>query len=208
MTGLVQTPPPPADSLRAALREVFAAREYDWTVRRGALAWLREQYLRLLDWFAGLEQSHPAAYYLLLAAMTVVLVAILVHFGYILWRTARYRETGGAARPALAAVRDAAWHEAEARRLAGVGRYAEALGHRFLALILQLERREAVTFHPAKTPAEYVVEARLDQDGRGALAELVRTLYAHLFGGQPCSDDQWREFDRRATDLGGPVAAY
>ncbi|MGH7699826.1 MAG: hypothetical protein ACREMJ_04805, partial [Gemmatimonadales bacterium] len=155
---------PAADSVRAALRDVFAAREYDWTARRGVLGWLRDQYLRLLDWFAGLEQSHPAAYYLLLFAMAVVLVAILVHVGYILWRAARYREPGGAAGPALAVAHDAAWHETEARRLARLGRYAEALGHRFLALVLQLERREAVTFHPSKTPAEYVAEARLDPD--------------------------------------------
>ena len=63
---------PPADSVQAALRHVFSAREYDWTERRGVFSWLQEQYLRLLDWLARLEETHPQAYYLLLAAMIAV----------------------------------------------------------------------------------------------------------------------------------------
>src|SRR2546422_6493963 len=37
------------------------------------------------------------------------------------------------------------------------------------ALVLELERRRALAFHPSKTPAEYVGEARLDAAGRASL---------------------------------------
>ena len=206
MTALLQTPS--ADSVRAALREAFSAREYEWVERHSLFAWLHEQYLRLLDWFARLEQTNPVGYYLLLLAMTVVLLAILTHFGYILWHALRRAapEPGGARAPAPQA-RDAAWHLAEARRLADAGRYGEAVPHRFLALVLELEGRQVLTFHASKTPAEYAEEARLDGQGRGRLRALVGALYGHLFGGVPCGAAEWAGFDREAAELGGRLAA-
>ena len=70
--------------------------------------------------------------------------------------------------------------------LARAGRYAEALGQRFLALVLELDRRKALRFHASKTPAEYVGEARLTDRGRASLAGLVAQLYRHLFAAVPC----------------------
>ncbi|HXF96868.1 MAG TPA: DUF4129 domain-containing protein [Gemmatimonadales bacterium] len=205
MTPPVQTLA--ADSVRAALREVFAAREYDWVGRPGLLAWLREQYLRLLDWFARLEQTNPVLYFVLLAAMAAMLLAILAHFAYLLWRAWGYREAAAPGRPALGRPRDAAWYAARARELAAQGRYADALGHRFLALVLELEEGKLLTFHPSKTPAEYAREARLDPEARTVLAELVRALYGYLFGGAPAGGEAWLDFDRRAGELGSRVAA-
>src|SRR6266566_541580 len=65
-------------------------------------------------------------------------------------------------------IRDVA-HRA-ARR---AGRYVEALAHRFLAVVLELDRLKALRFHVSKTPAEYVGEARLTDAGRASLAGLV-----------------------------------
>jgi hypothetical protein len=200
---------PPPDSLRAVLREVFAAREYDWGLPNSPLIWLREQFLGLLTWFAGLEQSHPATYSLLLAAMVLVLLVIIAHVVYVLSRAFRAvtpeAATGHAA--GGGGPRDASWHLAEAGRLSAAGRYAEALSHRFLALVLELEGRKALTFHVSKTPAEYVTEARLDGDGRGRLRLLVLALYRHLFGRAPCTSAEWATFDREAAELGARVAA-
>jgi hypothetical protein len=193
--------------LRALLRDVFTAPEYDWAERPGLVQWAMEQYRRLLSALTGLEQSHPAAYYVLLFGMTVVLVAILVHVGYVLW--AAFRPVAADAttgRPA-AIVRDAAWYLAEARRLVGETRYPEALGHRFLALLLDLDGRKALTFHASKTPAEYLDEVRLDPEGQGQFRALVRSLYQHLFAGVPCTADLWARFDHAAGQLGGRVAA-
>src|SRR5207245_9327861 len=80
---------------------------------------------------------------------------------------------------------NAAWHVARAEELARAGRYAEALAHRFLAAVLELDRIGALRFHASKTPAEYVGEARLDESGRASPGRTVGERYRHLFGAVP-----------------------
>jgi len=111
--------------------------------------------------------------------------------------------------PAIVAARsrDAAWHVAEARRLALAGRYGEALAHRFVALVLELDKGGALRYHPSKTPAEYVNEARLGAAAADEFRVLVAVLYGHLFGGALCSEQTLAAFDRRAAALAGHHAA-
>ena len=193
---------PAADSVSAALNRVFSATKYDWEASSDPFRFLRELLYDLAMWLEGLRESHPAVYVVLLGLLTGVLLAILVHFGYLVWRALRPRALPEGDRSAAApAWRGAAWHVNEAVRLATLGRYAEALAHRFTALILELDARQALKFHPSKTPAEYSAEARLDERDRGALNELVAALYRHLFGGAPCSAQDLDSFDRRAAAL-------
>ena len=200
MSHALQTPA--ADSVSAALDRVFSATKYDWEASSDPFRFLRELLYDLAMWLEGLRESHPAVYVVLLGLLTGVLLAILVHFGYLVWRALRPRALPEGDRSAAApAWRDAAWHVNEAVRLATLGRYAEALAHRFTALILELDARQALKFHPSKTPAEYSAEARLDERDRGALNELVAALYRHLFGGAPCSAQDLDSFDRRAAAL-------
>jgi len=98
-------------------------------------------------------------------------------------------------------VMDARAHLALAEELASAGRYAEALAHCFVAAVLELDKRKALRFHPSKTPAEYVAEARLDTKGRAALAGLVAQLYRHLFGAIPCDEYEYRSFGETAQEL-------
>lgn len=124
--------------------------------------------------------------------------------GYVLWRivqpgTGTARSAAGARPP----VDDAAAHLARAAELARDGRYAEALGHRFLAVVLELERRDALRFHASKTPAEYVGELRLDESARTTFAGLVGRLYRHLFGAVPCDATEYRAFAAEAESLTG-----
>ena len=100
-----------------------------------------------------------------------------------------------------AVVLDARSHLARAEELARAGRYAEALGHRFLAVVLELERADAVRFHVSKTPAEYVGEVRLDDAGRTTFAALVASLYRHLFGAVPCDEVEYQEFGATAQQV-------
>ena len=192
--------------MRALLRDVYAAREYEWTERPSLLAWLGELYQRLMAALLGLEHDHPVAYYVLLVAMIIVLVAILVHFGYVLWVAFSPVARPAGARQVSAPLRDAEWYRAEAGRLVARGRYAEALAHRFLALLLELDGRKALTFHASKTPAEYLDEVRFEPEDRGRFRQLVLSLYQHLFAGVPCTPAEWTSFDREAGALGGHVA--
>lgn len=191
------------DSLSAVLRTVFAAREYQWTGTEtsNAWVWLLEHLQRALEWLANLRVAFPIHYYVLLGVLTLLLVVILVHLTWVVWRS--FQPASGAGVPVVVTgpVRDAAWHLAEALRLGAAGRFAEALAHRFLAAVLDLDARRVLQFHPSKTPAEYAREARLDDIGRSELADLVASLYRHLFGGAPCDAAEWQRFDARAAGL-------
>jgi len=190
------------DSLRAALRTVFAAREYRWSEPSSTWSWLLTQWHRVMDWLEGLRLVFPVRYYIVLGVLTLALVASLAHLGWVLWRSLRPGEPVRPPAPSAAQLRDAVWYAAEARRLSAAGRFAEALGVRFLAAVLDLDERRIVQFHPSKTPAEYTLEARLDADGRSGLTELVASLYRHVFGGTPCDAAEWHRFDALAAGLG------
>jgi hypothetical protein len=199
----------PQDSLRHVLRDVFAAREYQWShTGPGLLDRLLDGSRWLLARLGALRHSHPAAYYALLGAMMLVLLAILAHFAYLAWRVLRFRAAEGdaATRGTATVIQGPGWHLAAARQLAAQGRYGQALGHRFLALVLELESRRALSFRPSKTPAEYVAEAQLPDVARSALADLVGALYGHLFGGAPCGPEEWTRFDQLAAELGSHAA--
>jgi hypothetical protein len=189
-------------SLAAVVRAVFADREYQWTRASGTWVWLMERVQRLLAWLEHLRLSFPLPYYVLLGVMILLLAVLVAHLSWIVWRS--LHPTPGAGAPAVMTgpVRDAAWHLGEARRLGAAGRFAEALAHRFIAAMLELDARRVLQFHPSKTPAEYVREARLDDAARTELADLVASLYRHLFGGAPCDAAEWRRFDSQAAGLG------
>jgi hypothetical protein len=192
----------PSDSLSAVLRRVFAQPKYDWEVPDNPFRFLLDILGRVLEWLAALQEAHPVVYGVLTGAAVGLLIAILVHFGYLIWRTLKPHALPGAVGPEAALrPRDAGWYLSEAGRLAAEGRYAEALAHRFNALVLELDARKALRFHPSKTPAEYALEAQLDAPARGALTDLVRVLYRHLFGGARCSPTDLSAFDRRAAEL-------
>jgi Domain of unknown function (DUF4129) len=197
-----------ADSIRLAVQEVFSAREYDWRFRaRSSMASkLWSLFLRLLDWLDRLHATHPLGYWTLIGLLILMLTVILGHFIYVLWKSLRPSAPVGAPTASAPPPRDARWHLAEARRLASAGQLTEALGHRYLAMVLELDRRGALRFHPSKTPAEYLREAQLDATGQSGFSQLVWALYRHLFGGVPCAADDWMAFDRAAESLSVHVA--
>jgi uncharacterized protein DUF4129 len=196
------------DSLRRAVSEVFARPEYRWVTGKTPLQWLVEQIYRLLDWLSRAETNHPAAFKALLVVLVVGLLATLVHMGYVVWRITRptAQTPGAGATTAGLRLEDARAHRERAEQLAGAGRYGEALAHRFVAMLLELERRDALTFRPSKTPAEYVSEARLDPAGRASLGQLVARLYQHLFAAAPCDEQTYRDFVAQADLLFQHVA--
>jgi hypothetical protein len=197
----------PPDSVRAVLDSVLAQPAYAWHQRPNPLAFLRQWFAALSEWLDRLYQRHPVGFGVLLTVLTVVLIALLTHLGYLIWRALRARPLApGTGLAAAGPLRDEAHYLAEFRRLLAEGRYAEAMAERFTALVLALGRRAALRPDHSKTPAEYAAEARLDPDGRSALAALVDQLYRRLFGGEPCTAEDAHRFDAAAGALGGRVA--
>lgn len=194
----------PADSLRQVVAEVFTRPEYRWVEHQRVASWLTRTWLDLIAWLDRMEGQHPIGYNIGLALIVVALVFLLVHIGYVIWRIVQPAARTGKIALAVPgrAIMDAAAHLEFAEQLARTGRYAEALAHRFLAVVLELDRRKALRFHASKTPAEYVGEARLSDSGRASLAGLVAQLYRHLFGAVPCGLSDYAVFDAAAQELG------
>lgn len=186
----------PADSVRRAVREVFARSEYQWAPGDQPLHWFRDWWQQFVEWMNRFTTTHPIAAWFVFWGSLVVLLALLVHLGFTVWRI--YRVTVRQPIPvipgALAAPLDARAHLERADALARAGRFTEALAHRFAAMLLELDRADALSFHPAKTPAEYVREARVSSEQRSALAGLVARLYQHVFGMAPCDEQCYRDF--------------
>ena len=204
---MIQVQQDTAEAYRDAVRRVFAARDYDWTEARSPFAVVRDLFLDLMAWLELLEITHPVVHRVLLVALVALLVVIFAHFAYLIFKALRPRAAVQArdhtcpARP-----RDARWFLEHARALAAEERYAEAMAHRFSALLLHLNGIGAVAFHPSKTPAEYRRELRGDAEVESVFGSLVGRLYAVLFGRSPCTDSDFAEFDRLASDVAGSVA--
>ena len=191
------------DSLRRVVGQVFSRPEFQWVERHRVLSWLLQQWDKFRDWLNRLAEQHPTGYNIGLGLLVIVLVVLVVHIGYVVWRIVRpgARTGAPATRGQPGIIVNAAWHVARAEELARAGHYAEALAHRFLAAVLELDRIGALRFHASKTPAEYVGEARLDELGRASLARLVTQLYRHLFGAVPCDEREYQSFGIAAQEL-------
>ncbi len=191
--------------MRAAIDRVFAREEYDWAVPAGPWEWIRRQFLTLVEWFDRLESTNPALFMVVLGFMITILVVMVVHLGVVAFRAATAKMetvTGATLAPATRVTADAL--ELEAESMARAGRYADAVGVMFHAMLVTLQSCQAVRYHPSKTPAEYVREARLNDSGVSALSDLVRRLYGHLFAGEQCDQVDWERF----RDLARAVPEY
>jgi hypothetical protein len=179
------------------LDTVFAAADYRWVERPHPLAFLARWWWNLQQWLERVRGDYPGLVWVIFWGLVVVLVAIFVHG---VWVTVQTLRAAGAppaaAGPASPESRGAAWYRREALRLAREGSYPDAMQADFLALVLELDQRQLLRFHPSKTPVEYANEAKLPETGRTALRELVRSLYGYAFARVPCGPaefDGWRE---------------
>ena len=199
----------PTDSVRQAVREVFARPEYQWGERSQLLQWLVDWWRKLMSALASLDTSHPILGRVVVWAAVAALVAVLAHFGYVAWRIYRATVRPLRASPAPTGMRleDARAYRERADALARAGRYSAALAYRFIVLLLELERAHAVQFDPSKTPAEYIGEARLDAEARASFVGLVERLYRHVFGAEPCDARAYDEFGAAAQWVTQHVAS-
>jgi hypothetical protein len=193
---------PGTAALRAVLDTVFAAPGYRWASEPAPWRFLRVWWHRLAEWLQGLRADNPAVFRLLLLGVLVALILLLAHAAYVVWRTVHAGSATAerAPTPPRADRRDAAWYAREADRAAAAGRMAEALQLAFVALALSLEAQGLLRYQSSKTPAECARDARLAREDRERLRELVRTLYAYVFGGRPCGPEEYRRW-RESTGL-------
>jgi hypothetical protein len=188
-----------ADSLRAVLDSVFAAPAYRWEEHPNPLAFVGRWLTAAREWLEALRIAHPLMFRAVVAGLLVLALATLLHAAWVFAATLRASRQAMAAPPPSGEHRNRAWHQREAERLAGMGRYPEAVQQEFLALVLALDARALLRFHPSKTPAEYGREARLPPETRGEFLELVRGVYGFAFARLPCGPAEWDQWRARAA---------
>jgi hypothetical protein len=182
---------------------VFSAPAYHWVDQPSAARLLRHWWDRLGEWLQNLQSDNPQLFRYLVMGLLLALILIFLHAGYLIWQTMRGtpRSTDRSLPSSPVMVRDAEWYEREADRAAAAGRRLEALQLAFIALALRLESQGLLRYHASKTPAECVVEARLGDNERERMRQLVRSLYAYVFGGRPCSIEDYRRWRDMTTSL-------
>lgn len=186
------------DSLRAVLDSVFRQPQYAWAERPNPLAFLARWWEGLITWITDLESSNPSVYWLLVGLMLAVVAAVVVHAGWVMVRTLRAaRAPANPTETTAYMVRDAAWHRDEVARLAGAGRFVEAMQVDFLRLALELDSRRRLRFHPSKTPEEYAREAQLPDPERSEFQALIQTLYRYAFAGASCDATAFADWQRQ-----------
>lgn len=189
-----------ADTVRSALDSVFADPAYRWASREDPLGPLRRAWMAVGEALERLRQGTPWAYDVLVWLLVALLLAVLAHAAWVTVRTIRGVGRGASEAPPIAGglVRDAPWYAAEAARLAAAGAYVAAMQADFLRLVLELDGRRLVAFHPSKTPSEYAREPSLGVGGRRAMRELVTRLYRHAFARLPLDRDGYEAWRREA----------
>lgn len=99
---------------------------------------------------------------------------------------------------------ETAFSLAEAERLAGLGRWSEAVHALLLVAIRQLGERFSIPLSSSRTSREICRTLPLRGEAREAFAGLVRTVEVSLFGGAPLGPDDYRASLERFRLLGGP----
>jgi hypothetical protein len=153
--------------------------------------------------FFGWIDSHlPAAPWARIFLWTVIAVAAIM-LAIVLWRGFRdgrwewpFRRRLASAvpaaeeewRPEEAPAR--AWLE-EADRLAGEGRYAEAIHHLLLRSVEDIARRRPRLVRPALTSRELAAAGAVPAAARDLFARIAATVERSLFGGRDVEAADW-----------------
>jgi hypothetical protein len=168
---------------------------------------------RVADLFALLTEGGGGTVlaWLLLAVAAAVTALVVVRA---LGRVAR---PGGGSEPADVMVeltRTPAQWRAEAARLAGEGRFAEALVCRYRALVGELVARGAIPDAPGRTAREYVDDVAATRPAAvGAFTAATDDFEATWYGAEPAGPselDRMAELEREVLATGSerqPVAA-
>lgn len=180
--------------MRAVLDTVLSAPPYQWTETEPRLSWISRWWRIMVDWLARFREANPTAADILFWVLVAALVAIFVHGGWIMYQTVRGAAAadGRAGSVGKVAVRDDRWFQRLADSLAAEGRFAEAMQAAFTGLMLRMDARGILRYHPSKTPREYAGEARLANESLAGLREVVGQLYACAYAGRPCGRGEYQ----------------
>lgn len=191
-----QSPAISDDSLRAVIDTVLNRSEFGWDQPAQRTNWLLNLFRNLVTWLESLRIQNPGLFSLIVWSLLAILLLILLHGGWVMYRTVKGASASGSGdvTTSRALVRESRWYQHQADRLAALGQYADAMQAAFMSLVLRLDARDVLRYHPSKTPREYAREAKLREDEKARLGDSVRALYACAYAGAPCTAMTYREW--------------
>ncbi len=176
------------DTLRAVLDSVFTKRAYQWEERPNPLTLLQRWWSALISWLSDMGARHPGSTRVLFWALLTVFILIFAHATWVMIRT--MRRSAAPPNPAgpgvVKDVHSSEWYRREADRLARAACFVEAIESEFMALVLDLDARRLLRYHPSKTAFEYVQELRPASPAQDEFRLLARSLYGYAFARLPC----------------------
>ncbi|MEO3808670.1 DUF4129 domain-containing protein [Sphaerisporangium sp. B11E5] len=157
---------------------------------------LLERAVRLIrEFFDALLDSAPGGVPGGVVALVIVIVVIGALIALIAWQGRRATRGRRAAEALLGPVaRTADEHRAEAERLAGESRWAEAIRERLRAIARDLEHRAVVTPQPGRTADELAEAAGRELPAHAArLASAARLFDEVTYGAAPGTPEGYQE---------------
>ena len=205
LAALRPSPPerqePSKDDVKRATREILSSRDYDRRAQESSTG--KRLYEKVRDWFdslGGLWETSPILAKVLIGLLLGVLLAIIVHFCTVLYRSTRAVKE---AREGRAAVRQSDDPRALLEGARKAGDVLAALTLYVQAVMAGLDRRGVVRLTETATVREYrgLLRAR-PADAR--LFERLMTVYEPgVFGRKPVSPEAVRDVDQAAELLIG-----
>lgn len=193
-------PAPLPDALQVQRAVATVYRRPEFAEHHGFGEWVRQAIARIVGFFAelvgslaGLRNTSPVLFWIILGWLAATAIAIV---GHLVWTAVQASRLGrddapAATRTRAGKPRTATDWDDEALRLAAAGKLREAAAALYQAFLLRLDAREVVRFDPSKTPGDYRREARRHPEAARALAAFLRLFEPVAFGGRDLDAEGW-----------------
>lgn len=166
-----------------------------------------EEFVReLFEKLYELHENAPSLYWLLFVGLCLVLVVLLGHIGWTLFRALRVESERGEREEALAArVRRFEELRRESRELAAHGDLRQAARLLLLALLALVEERRALAFARSWTNREIVARLRLGGASSDELQGFAATIEHVWYGGASPSAERYARLEAALERLARAV---
>lgn len=179
LTALLAAAPAP-ETIRQKAEEVFARPEFDPNPRKPfglpdfviqCFQWLGT----FFQWLGTLWSASPVLFWVLLIGCISLLVLLLGHIGYTIYKSVTF-SGGGAGAARAARLRQSGAHFDAAQQSAAAGDFTEAIRELFLALVYRYDEAGRVSLRKSATNREYLTHLDDRLPVRRELEVFVNTL--------------------------------
>lgn len=198
---------PSAEEVSRTLADILSGPEFE-SFESGLLASvLGRLWTRFWEWIAGIFPDIPAPESELLTVLIVVIACTVVSLLVLRLLPDSHRRSTRRDPDAMPdQLRSAGDWLRVARERAHARQYRRAATALYQGLVLTLERKGAVVFHPSKTPGEYALEAAgggaIDEREKADATTFIRSFQKLAFGHQAPTRSGYHGLEKLAERTG------